>query len=170
MKQEKQRFLQKAIIETKNILHNLIEQECRAYNMYYDYKKQIADLKQLPAVAKYNDITIKYVGACNVLNMKNSLLISEEVAKEMAQKQLVYKTQLSRMHSDENIKKYISALSGQKEMKRLCMFLTEERYRYEKFLEKAQKKLKRMTKNKTLGMWLTEKENGIFCSIGKNNL
>ena len=164
MKQDKQGFLQNAIIETKKILHDLIEQESRAYNLYYDYKKQIADLKRLSIIAKYNDITVKYIGACNILNMKNSFLISEEVAKEMAQRQLVYKTQLGRMHSDENVKKYISALSGQKEMKRLCMFLTEERYRYEKFLEKAQKKLKKITKNKTLGMWLTKKrKNFLFC-------
>lgn len=150
MKQDKQRFLQKAIIETKKILHDLIEQEGRAYNLYYDYKKQIADLKQLPIVEKYNDVTVKYIGACNVLNIKNSLYISVEVANEMAQQQLIYRTQLRDLHSDENVKKYISALGGQKEMKRLCMFLTEERYRYEKFLEKAQKKLKKLTKSNAL--------------------
>lgn len=150
MKQDKQRFLQKAIIETKKILHDLIEQEGRAYNLYYDYKKQIADLKQLPIITKFNDITVKYIAARNVLNIKNSLYISAEVANEMAQQQLIYRKQLSDLHSDENVKKYISASGGQKEMKRLCMFLTEERYRCEKFLEKAQKKLKKLTKSNAL--------------------
>lgn len=150
MKQDKKRFLEMSIIQTKKVLTDLIEQESRSYNLYYQYKSQLADFKKMPIITKFNDITVKYIAARNVLNIKNSLYISVEVANEMAQQQLIYRTQLSDLHSDENVKKYVLALSGQKETKILCMFLTEERYRCEKFLEKAQKKLKKLTKSNAL--------------------
>ena len=149
-KQEKQRFLEKAIIETQKVLLDLIAQEERAYKFYGHCKEQVADFKNKPIVARFNDTTIKYVGVSNALSVKNSFGSSPETVKELAIAQRVYQAQLSRMRLDENVKKYIETLGVQKEAKRLCLFLTEERHKYEKYLEKTQKKLKKLTKNKSL--------------------
>lgn len=148
-KQDKQNYLKQIIVETQKNLSFLKEQEAKAYSLYCQYKEQVEELKKQPHVERFDRIANKYIDIRKMLRTEYVYSVSPQNVEDLLREQNVYKMQLKRLHSDKDVKKYIRVLRGKKEIKELCLFLTKAKYKCEKCLKKAQKKLEKLIKNQT---------------------